>query len=79
MMTVKLQIDVTKFISSSTSRREPALTLFADNQQKTSLASKVILAGKNISDGFNLAFRIIQVFYSIDFSSHRHLKLISVE
>lgn len=61
MLTVKLQIEVTKFVSSTTSRREPAVTLFGDNQQKTILASKVILAGKSINDGFSLAFRIIQV------------------
>lgn len=54
-------MDIMKFLNNTPSRREPALTLFGDHKEKTTLASKVIIAGKSIKDGFDFGFRVIQV------------------
>ncbi|XP_029454718.1 zinc finger FYVE domain-containing protein 26 isoform X2 [Rhinatrema bivittatum] len=66
--TVELQIDVTKFLhrceSAGTSHiigMSPP-TLFGLNPMKMDVACMVMLGGKNVVDGFGLAFRIIQDF-----------------
>nr|XP_033807345.1 zinc finger FYVE domain-containing protein 26 isoform X2 [Geotrypetes seraphini] len=66
--TVELQIDVTKFLhrceSAGTSQmigKSPP-TLFGLNPMKMDVACMVMLGGKNVVDGFGLAFRIIQDF-----------------
>lgn len=58
-------MEITKHISSTPLAKEPVLSLFGDHQERSALASKVILASKNISNGFELAFRIIQVCQQI--------------
>ncbi|XP_043930003.1 zinc finger FYVE domain-containing protein 26 [Protopterus annectens] len=66
--TIELQIEVTRFLqrceSSGNTRNitfTPA-TLFGSNQMKEDVACKVMLGGKNIEEGFGIAFRIIQDF-----------------
>lgn len=66
--TIELQIEVTRFLhrceSSGTSRStaSPPANLFGNNSMKMDVACKVMLGGKNIEEGFGIAFRIIQDF-----------------
>ncbi|XP_010221175.1 PREDICTED: zinc finger FYVE domain-containing protein 26 [Tinamus guttatus] len=66
--TVELQMEVTKFLhqceSSGTSQMtDPSLpTLFGNNNMKMDVACKVMLEGKNIEEGFGIAFRVLQDF-----------------
>ncbi|MGH0143881.1 UNVERIFIED_CONTAM: hypothetical protein FKN15_044643 [Acipenser sinensis] len=66
--TIELQIEVTRFLhrceSSGTSRStaSPPANLFGNNSMKMDMACKVMLGGKNIEEGFGIAFRIIQDF-----------------
>ncbi|XP_039182796.1 zinc finger FYVE domain-containing protein 26 isoform X2 [Crotalus tigris] len=66
--TVELQMEVTKFLhrcekSGSLSIGDlPVPTLFGNNQMKIEVACKVMLEGKNIEEGFGIAFRILQDF-----------------
>lgn len=61
MNTTKLQIEVTKYMFCSLYRRETNATLFGDAQERITIAAKVILGSKSVKDGFELAFKIIQV------------------
>ncbi|XP_033003272.1 zinc finger FYVE domain-containing protein 26 isoform X2 [Lacerta agilis] len=66
--TVELQLEVTRFLhrceklgaSSLTVSSVP--TLFGNNQMKMEVACKVMLEGKNIEEGFGIAFRVLQDF-----------------
>ncbi|KAM9290339.1 zinc finger FYVE domain-containing protein 26 isoform 2-T2 [Cariama cristata] len=66
--TVDLQMEVTKFLhrceSSGTSQMTGSSlpTLFGNNNMKTDVACKVMLEGKNIEEGFGIAFRVLQDF-----------------
>ncbi|XP_006113462.3 zinc finger FYVE domain-containing protein 26 isoform X3 [Pelodiscus sinensis] len=66
--TVELQMEVTKFLhrceSSGTSQIAGSTlpTLFGNNHMKMDVASKVMLEGKNIEEGFGIAFRVVQDF-----------------
>ncbi|XP_050190964.1 zinc finger FYVE domain-containing protein 26 isoform X4 [Myiozetetes cayanensis] len=67
--TVDLQMEVTKFLhqceSSGTSQMTGGSslpTLFGNNNMKMDVACKVILEGKNIEEGFGIAFRVLQDF-----------------
>ncbi|XP_066550908.1 zinc finger FYVE domain-containing protein 26 isoform X2 [Amia ocellicauda] len=66
--TIELQIEVTRFLhrcdSSGTSRitGAPPPTLFGNSAMKVDVACKVMLGGKNIEEGFGIAFRVIQDF-----------------
>uniref|UniRef100_A0A8C6Z6Q6 Zinc finger FYVE-type containing 26 n=1 Tax=Nothoprocta perdicaria TaxID=30464 RepID=A0A8C6Z6Q6_NOTPE len=66
--TVELQMEVTKFLhrceSSGTSQMTDASlpTLFGNNNMKMDVACKVMLEGKNIEEGFGIAFRVLQDF-----------------
>ncbi|KAM6393849.1 zinc finger FYVE domain-containing protein 26 isoform 1-T1 [Pluvialis apricaria] len=66
--TVDLQMEVTKFLhrceSSGTSQMtgSPLPTLFGNNNMKMDVACKVMLEGKNIEEGFGIAFRVLQDF-----------------
>ncbi|KFP49805.1 Zinc finger FYVE domain-containing protein 26, partial [Cathartes aura] len=66
--TVDLQMEVTKFLhrceSSGTSRMTGSSlpTLFGNNNMKMDVACKVMLEGKNIEEGFGIAFRVLQDF-----------------
>ncbi|NWI83073.1 ZFY26 protein, partial [Dryoscopus gambensis] len=66
--TVDLQMEVTKFLhqceSSGTSQMTDSSlpTLFGNNNMKMDVACKVILEGKNIEEGFGIAFRVLQDF-----------------
>ncbi|XP_030071386.1 zinc finger FYVE domain-containing protein 26 isoform X2 [Microcaecilia unicolor] len=66
--TVELQIDVTKFLHRCESAGTSLMignsppTLFGLNPMKIDVACMVMLGGKNVVDGFGLAFRIIQDF-----------------
>uniref|UniRef100_A0A8C3F059 Zinc finger FYVE domain-containing protein 26 n=1 Tax=Corvus moneduloides TaxID=1196302 RepID=A0A8C3F059_CORMO len=66
--TVDLQMEVTKFLhqceSSGTSQMTDSSlpTLFGNNNMKVDVACKVILEGKNIEEGFGIAFRVLQDF-----------------
>ncbi|XP_074853319.1 zinc finger FYVE domain-containing protein 26 isoform X2 [Carettochelys insculpta] len=66
--TVELQMEVTKFLhrceSSGTSQITGSTlpTLFGNNHMKMDVASKVMLEGKNIEEGFGIAFRVLQDF-----------------
>ncbi|XP_064514413.1 zinc finger FYVE domain-containing protein 26 isoform X4 [Pseudopipra pipra] len=66
--TVDLQMEVTKFLhqceSSGTSQMTGSSlpTLFGNNNMKMDVACKVILEGKNIEEGFGIAFRVLQDF-----------------
>ncbi|XP_058843286.1 zinc finger FYVE domain-containing protein 26-like isoform X1 [Acipenser ruthenus] len=67
--TIELQIEVTRFLhrceSSGTSRStaSPPANLFGNNSMKMDVACKVMLGGKNIEEGFGIAFRIIQPLF----------------
>ncbi|XP_051507535.1 zinc finger FYVE domain-containing protein 26-like isoform X2 [Myxocyprinus asiaticus] len=73
--TVELQLEVTRFLhrcessSPSKSTKGPAPTgniapptLFGNSPMKVDVACKVMLGGKNIEEGFGIAYRVIQDF-----------------
>ncbi|XP_032918394.1 zinc finger FYVE domain-containing protein 26 isoform X2 [Catharus ustulatus] len=66
--TVDLQMEVTKFLhqcesSGASQMADSSLpTLFGNNNMKMDVACKVILEGKNIEEGFGIAFRVLQDF-----------------
>ncbi|KAG9336768.1 hypothetical protein JZ751_003116 [Albula glossodonta] len=74
--TIELQLEVTRFLQrceSSTSSRAAAMampsggtspppTLFGGSPMKIDVACKVMLGGKNIEEGFGIAYRVIQDF-----------------
>ncbi|XP_060618493.2 zinc finger FYVE domain-containing protein 26 isoform X1 [Anolis sagrei] len=66
--TVELQMEVTKFLhrcekqGASSTAAFTVPTLFGNNQMKMEVACKVILEGKNIEEGFGIAFRVLQDF-----------------
>ncbi|XP_043842321.1 zinc finger FYVE domain-containing protein 26 [Dromiciops gliroides] len=68
MNTVALQLEVTRFLhrceTAGTSQITalPLPTLFGNNHMKMDVACKVMLGGKNVEDGFGIAFRVLQDF-----------------
>ncbi|XP_069807243.1 zinc finger FYVE domain-containing protein 26 isoform X1 [Dendropsophus ebraccatus] len=66
--TVELQMEITKFLqrceSLQTGREydTPPPTLFGHGAMMIDVASRVILGGKNVEEGFGIAFRVIQDF-----------------
>ncbi|XP_068933883.1 zinc finger FYVE domain-containing protein 26 isoform X2 [Petaurus breviceps papuanus] len=68
MNTVGLQLEVTRFLhqceNAGTSQITalPLPTLFGNNNMKMDVACKVMLGGKNVEDGFGIAFRVLQDF-----------------
>ncbi|KAJ6667217.1 hypothetical protein lerEdw1_017195 [Lerista edwardsae] len=66
--TVELQMEVTKFLhrceklGASPAAGLAVPTLFGNNQMKMEVACKVMLEGKNIEEGFGIAFRVLQDF-----------------
>ncbi|XP_014404617.1 PREDICTED: zinc finger FYVE domain-containing protein 26 [Myotis brandtii] len=68
MNTLQLQMEVTRFLhrceSAGTSQITtlPLPTLFGNNHMKMDVACKVMLGGKNVEDGFGMAFRVLQDF-----------------
>ncbi|XP_052041534.1 zinc finger FYVE domain-containing protein 26 [Apodemus sylvaticus] len=68
MNTLQLQMEVTRFLhrceSAGTSRITtlPLPTLFGNNHMKMEVACQVMLGGKNVEDGFGIAFRVLQDF-----------------
>ncbi|XP_055291675.1 zinc finger FYVE domain-containing protein 26 isoform X2 [Moschus berezovskii] len=68
MNTLQLQMEVTRFLhrceSAGTSQvtTSPLPTLFGNNHMKMDVACKVMLGGKNVEDGFGIAFRVLQDF-----------------
>ncbi|XP_037359449.1 zinc finger FYVE domain-containing protein 26 [Talpa occidentalis] len=68
MNTLQLQMEVTRFLhrceSAGTSQITslPLPTLFGNNPMKMDVACKVMLGGKNVEDGFGIAFRVLQDF-----------------
>uniref|UniRef100_A0A5F9C604 Zinc finger FYVE domain-containing protein 26 n=1 Tax=Oryctolagus cuniculus TaxID=9986 RepID=A0A5F9C604_RABIT len=68
MNTLQLQMEVTRFLhrceSAGTSEVTtwPLPTLFGNNHMKMDVACKVMLGGKNVEDGFGIAFRVLQDF-----------------
>ncbi|XP_060119541.1 zinc finger FYVE domain-containing protein 26-like [Heteronotia binoei] len=68
LSTVELQMEVTKFLHqceklSGLPASEIAVpTLFGNNHMKMEVACKVMLEGKNIEEGFGIAFRVLQDF-----------------
>ncbi|XP_055989836.1 zinc finger FYVE domain-containing protein 26 [Sorex fumeus] len=68
MNTLQLQMEVTRFLhrceSAGTSQVTalPLPTLFGNNCMKMDVACKVMLGGKNVEDGFGIAFRVLQDF-----------------
>lgn len=68
MNTLQLQMEVTRFLhrceSAGTAQITtlPLPTLFGNNHMKMDVACKVMLGGKNVEDGFGIAFRVLQDF-----------------
>uniref|UniRef100_A0A3B5KZW3 Zinc finger FYVE domain-containing protein 26 n=1 Tax=Xiphophorus couchianus TaxID=32473 RepID=A0A3B5KZW3_9TELE len=77
MNTIELQLEVTRFLhrceavaaSSGASQAgrptgsgSPPPTLFGINSVKMEVACKVMLGGKNVEEGFGIAYRVIQDF-----------------
>ncbi|XP_060476102.1 zinc finger FYVE domain-containing protein 26 isoform X1 [Panthera onca] len=68
MNTLQLQMEVTRFLhrceSAGTTQITtlPLPTLFGNNHMKMDVACKVMLGGKNVEDGFGIAFRVLQDF-----------------
>ncbi|KAM8921326.1 LOW QUALITY PROTEIN: zinc finger FYVE domain-containing protein 26 [Pelodytes ibericus] len=66
--TVELQMEITKFLQrnhtpeSSQFSEKPPPTLFGHSNVIIEVACMVILEGKNVEEGFGLAFRVIQDF-----------------
>uniref|UniRef100_A0ABM5FA00 Zinc finger FYVE domain-containing protein 26 n=1 Tax=Pogona vitticeps TaxID=103695 RepID=A0ABM5FA00_9SAUR len=66
--TVELQMEVTKFLhrceksGASSVPVSTVPTLFGNTQMKIEVACKVMLEGKNIEEGFGIAFRVLQDF-----------------
>ncbi|XP_053553819.1 zinc finger FYVE domain-containing protein 26 [Bombina bombina] len=66
--TVELQLEVTRFLqrceASGTTQisDEPPPTLFGHSSKMIDVACRVILGGKNVIEGFGIAFRVIQDF-----------------
>ncbi|XP_045143555.1 zinc finger FYVE domain-containing protein 26 [Echinops telfairi] len=67
MNTLQLQMEVTRFLhrceSAGISQDStlPLPTLFGNNHMKMDVACKVMLGGKNVEDGFGIAFRVLQL------------------
>ncbi|XP_039897877.1 zinc finger FYVE domain-containing protein 26 isoform X2 [Simochromis diagramma] len=74
MNTIELQLEVTRFLhrcenaaSSKAPQTNPSApsslpTLFGGSPMKVEVACKVMLGGKNIEEGFGIAYRVIQDF-----------------
>uniref|UniRef100_A0A8C7CZW9 Zinc finger FYVE domain-containing protein 26 n=1 Tax=Oncorhynchus kisutch TaxID=8019 RepID=A0A8C7CZW9_ONCKI len=69
MNTIELQLEVTRFLHHcETSSSAPSAssstppTLFGPSAMKIDVACKVMLGGKNIEEGFGIAYRVIQDF-----------------
>lgn len=74
MNTIELQLEVTRFLhrcenaaASKASQTNPSApsslpTLFGGSPMKVEVACKVMLGGKNIEEGFGIAYRVIQDF-----------------
>ncbi|KAM3871059.1 zinc finger FYVE domain-containing protein 26 [Diretmus argenteus] len=77
MNTIELQLEVTRFLhrcetsasSKASQKGSPSPnssgsppTLFGGSPMKIEIACKVMLGGKNIEEGFGIAYRVIQVF-----------------
>lgn len=68
MNTLQLQMEVTRFLHRCESARTsqittlPLPTLFGNNHMKMEVACQVMLGGKNVEDGFGIAFRVLQDF-----------------
>ncbi|XP_061467048.1 zinc finger FYVE domain-containing protein 26 isoform X2 [Rhineura floridana] len=66
--TVELQLEVTRFLHQCEKLGASPVavlsvpTLFGNNQMKMDVACKVMLEGKNIEEGFGIAFRVLQDF-----------------
>ncbi|XP_073408366.1 zinc finger FYVE domain-containing protein 26 isoform X2 [Dendrobates tinctorius] len=66
--TVELQMEITKFLQRCESLQSPPVydkplpTLFGHSAMMLDVASRVILGGKNVEEGFGIAFRVIQDF-----------------
>uniref|UniRef100_A0A8D0CMK2 Zinc finger FYVE domain-containing protein 26 n=1 Tax=Sander lucioperca TaxID=283035 RepID=A0A8D0CMK2_SANLU len=64
MNTIELQLEVTRFLhrcETSPGSSSPP-TLFGGSPVKVEVACKVMLGGKNIEEGFGIAYRVIQDF-----------------
>lgn len=72
MNTIELQLEVTRFLHrcEAASKTPPAAapgpaalpTLFGGSAMKAEVACRVMLGGKNIEEGFGIAYRVIQDF-----------------
>lgn len=66
--TIELQMEITKFLQrcenleTSQGHNKPPPTLFGHNNMIVDAAYSVILGGKNVEEGFGIAFRVIQDF-----------------
>ncbi|KAM9294446.1 zinc finger FYVE domain-containing protein 26 [Gastrophryne carolinensis] len=66
--TIELQMEITKFLQrcesleSSQGPDKPPPTLFGHSSMMIDVAFRVILGGKNVEEGFGIAFRVIQDF-----------------
>ncbi|XP_075048563.1 zinc finger FYVE domain-containing protein 26 isoform X2 [Mixophyes fleayi] len=66
--TVELQMEITKFLQRCESLEttqvydKPPPTLFGHSAMMIDVACRVILGGKNVEEGFGIAFRVIQDF-----------------
>ncbi|XP_075700633.1 zinc finger FYVE domain-containing protein 26 isoform X2 [Rhinoderma darwinii] len=66
--TVELQMEITKFLQRCESLQtgqvydNPPPTLFGHSAMMIDVACRVILGGKNVEEGFGIAFRVIQDF-----------------
>ncbi|KAG8560415.1 hypothetical protein GDO81_014969 [Engystomops pustulosus] len=65
--TVELQMEITKFLQRCGSFQtevddSPPPTLFGSSAMMVEVAYRVILGGKNVEEGFGIAFRVIQDF-----------------
>nr|XP_057912961.1 zinc finger FYVE domain-containing protein 26 isoform X2 [Doryrhamphus excisus] len=66
MNTIELQLEVTRFLhrceTAASAGSGPLPTLFGGSPMKAEVACKVMLGGKNIEEGFGIAYRVIQDF-----------------
>ncbi|CAN9501956.1 unnamed protein product [Ophioblennius macclurei] len=72
--TIELQLEATRFLhrcekankvppgAAPPSRPSAPPTLFGGSQMKMEVACRVMLGGKNIEEGFGIAYRVVQVF-----------------